>query len=324
MQEFLKTKDEILAWLEVHDEMYKAGKYTLTLDEKYGFKVGCQGDVLISNGETGLDFIPVKFDYINGDFTIFQCPITSLEFCPSKISGKFFIMQARLTSLVGATQDVGTDFAAIHCNLTSLKGCPSVVKGDFDVFQNNLTDLADGPRIVGGDYKVNYNSLSSLKGSPEVIAKSFEAGHNRLTHLDYLCPSIGGSIGLSNNQLVSLKGLPEQITDGLMLSHNQLKSLEHCPKRIIDGNEGGKGVFYFNYNNITELNHFPERIDSVINHLHNPDLKDLPNHFAVGVTFFKDWAPIVEKHKIDLERKNLQRELCGKELELKNLEAFKL
>lgn len=54
MTEFLKTKKEIIAWLEKH----QIDRYQLKRDEKYGYVVNVRGNVDLSGRK--LNHIPLK------------------------------------------------------------------------------------------------------------------------------------------------------------------------------------------------------------------------------------------------------------------------
>ena len=120
---FYKNKQNIIKWL----DKYKITNYSLVIDEKYGYAVNVNERVNLQNNN--LKFIPVKFNYINGDFSCSGNQLTSLEFAPKQVDKNF------------------------NCSgnkLKSLEFCPDSVLGKFYCFKNvdikeiqEITDFDD-------------------------------------------------------------------------------------------------------------------------------------------------------------------------------------
>jgi hypothetical protein len=94
------------------------------------------------------------------------------------VSGSFYCVSHRLTSLQGAPHHVGTHFSCINNMLTSLQGAPGHVGGNFDCQHNKLTSLQGAPAHVGGDFDCSYNTLTSnmltsLEGAPDHVGGDF-------------------------------------------------------------------------------------------------------------------------------------------------------
>jgi len=79
----------------------------------------------------------------HGDFNCSSNQLTSLEFCPEKVSGNFYCFNNQLTSLEFCPKEVGGNFYCFDNKLTSLEFCPKEVGGVFSCYNNQLTSLAD-------------------------------------------------------------------------------------------------------------------------------------------------------------------------------------
>lgn len=58
---------------------------------------------------------------------VFDCPITSLEGCPSIIGGEFMIDGTEIKNLIGGPSEVGSEFYIGGASITSLEGMPNKV-----------------------------------------------------------------------------------------------------------------------------------------------------------------------------------------------------
>jgi len=197
------------------------------------------GNVDLSNHM--LSKIPIKFNYVSGDFMCSDNLLTNLEGSPKKVGGRFYCYNNQLTTLKGAPMEV-EDF---HCNnnlLTSLEFAPSVGVVDFVCQYNKLTTLKGAPREVGGGFVCNNNSLTTLEGSPKKVGGVFYCYHNQLT---------------------TLKGGPDTVVD-FSCSNNQLTNLEGSPREARE--------FYCQNNKLTSLKGAPEKISGEFRFYNNPDL----------------------------------------------------
>lgn len=209
-EQFLKTKEEIKKWL---DEM-RIKNYTISKN----LKVDVDNDVDISIKR--LEFIPVQFKHINGNFYCNNNKLTSLKGCPEEINGKF------------------------RCDdnqLTSLKFGPFIVEGHYECEHNKLTSLEGCPDLINGNFRCNNNKINTLKYCPLKIEGHFFLGDNELKNLEGCCPKIGDGFYLENNCLESLKGCPDVPDGTLILFDNNIKNLkdiENCniKKISISGN----------------------------------------------------------------------------------------
>ena len=68
------------------------------------------------------------------------------------VSGDFYCLDNKLTSLIGAPSNVGGEFDCGHNKLTSLEGAPTSVGGSFFSYSNKLTTLVGAPTSVGGHF----------------------------------------------------------------------------------------------------------------------------------------------------------------------------
>lgn len=74
---------------------------------------------------------------VNGQFSISENKITSLEGCPVKVNESFVCsINKELHSLKGAPIYVGKHFMCNSTGITSLDGCPKEVGGDFVCYNN--------------------------------------------------------------------------------------------------------------------------------------------------------------------------------------------
>jgi hypothetical protein len=93
-------------------------------------------------------------------------------------NGYFWCENNRLTSLVGAPQEVGGSFDCSYNHLTSLVGAPLKVGESFDCSNNRLTSLVGAPQEVGGSFDCSYNHLTSLVGAPQSVGGGFWCSNN--------------------------------------------------------------------------------------------------------------------------------------------------
>ena len=111
----------------------------------------------------------------------------------------FWCENNRLTSLVGAPQEVGGSFDCSNNSLTSLVGAPLKVGESFDCDNNRLTSLVGAPQTVGWSFACSYNALTSLEGAPLKVGNDFYCGNNRLTSLEGAPQEVGESFYCNNN-----------------------------------------------------------------------------------------------------------------------------
>lgn len=120
----------------IHDTCNKYGikKYKINPDGSIDVK----GSVHLS--KKNLMVLPLKFNYVTGDFNCDGNRLTSLEGC-SRVGGNFYCRSNQLTSLNGSPISVGGDFYCTNNELTSLEGCTSSIGGDFFCGKNKLPSI---------------------------------------------------------------------------------------------------------------------------------------------------------------------------------------
>jgi hypothetical protein len=122
-------------------ERHRIKNYTINDD----LSIDVDGDVYLV--DKGLEYLPLKFNYVSGDFDCFGNELKSLEGCPQTVFGYF------------------------NCGgneLKSLEGCPQTVSGNFYCNSNILETFEGSPKVVGGDFMCNNNELKDLEHFPEV------------------------------------------------------------------------------------------------------------------------------------------------------------
>ncbi len=204
----LKTKYEILNWLEQYDRDYKKN----IKKNAYQFI-----DIHDHINQALLNEMMHKDNLLNDYFENL------------KKEGHRYIINVKDSSNLYNKKLIEIPFQFYHINGTfncsdnqiiSLKGCPQYVGGSFDYSYNQLSSLDYCPRIVGGHFYCDHNQLNSLKFCPQSIGDHFDCSHNQLTSLEY-CPQIvGGDFYCHHNQLISLEYFPEKNGD-IYLDHNQ-------------------------------------------------------------------------------------------------------
>ena len=136
-----------------------------------------------TNKATGKKF-KVEFKEAKGDFDISGLPITSLEGCPKKVTGRFIrregnFLKGKFKPTGASTSDhiksdlalgpseVSIGYYIPGCkDITSLKGCPNKVQY-FWAAETGIKNLEGGPEEATEWYIVtNCEKLESLKGLP--------------------------------------------------------------------------------------------------------------------------------------------------------------
>ncbi len=152
-----------------------------------------------------------KFGTIEGDFSCYDCGLTSLEGAPRVVKGYF---------------------DAEKNNLTSLKGCPEYIERTFSIDRNSLKTLDEVPKRVGGFSASNCgleslgclgecniegflnimcNPLKSLKGIPSSFKNGLICGYTDIKNLEG-CPERLKELDVEDcKKLTSLKGKPKTI-----------------------------------------------------------------------------------------------------------------
>jgi hypothetical protein len=119
--------------------------------------------------EIGFTKLPIKFNYVNGDFHCYDNQLTTLEGAPNIVDGHFRCNYNQLTSLEYSPKWVEKDFDCIYNKLTSLADCPERVLGDFHCGWNKIEVLVDGPEYIGGGFWCNNNLLREIQYCPKFM-----------------------------------------------------------------------------------------------------------------------------------------------------------
>lgn len=90
---FFKTYEETRKWIEKMDIKNFTINQNLTID--------IHRNEIVDLRSCNLNFIPVKFGNVNGDFIISNNRLTSLEGCPDFVSGHFEFSDNKISSLKG-------------------------------------------------------------------------------------------------------------------------------------------------------------------------------------------------------------------------------
>ena len=136
-------------------EKYEIKNYTINDD----LSIDVDGGVYLD--ERNLEYLPLKFNYVSGDFNCDQNELESLEGCPITVDGNFDCYRNKLITLEGCPQTVDGDFYCFGNNLVSLEGCSEIINGTFNCHDNKLKDLEYFPE-VNGDIYILFNPVYSL------------------------------------------------------------------------------------------------------------------------------------------------------------------
>jgi len=172
MNQFLKDKTEIVAWLYA----MLINDYTLVSNKGGGFTVDVRSDVNLQN--KNFQYIPVQF---------------------GEVKGNFFCNDNHLTHLLGSPKVVTGGFYCDNNNLTTLLGSPYTVREHFFCHTNLLTSLEHAPHHVGATLNCRWNQISSLKGCPQYVGGTFDCADNRVESIDALPKTLGQFLRLANN-----------------------------------------------------------------------------------------------------------------------------
>ncbi len=163
MHSLFTKKEDIIAWL-VEQEIYN---YSLVESKEFSWVVDCVGSVELEAMQ--LKRIPIKFNQINGNFSITNNALVSLYGCPNIVDGAFNCSQNKLKSLKwGPVGGMSSYFCDLN-ELIDLEGCAQEIGSHFMCSDNFLTSLKGGPRIVGHNYFATENDLQTLEYFPEKV-----------------------------------------------------------------------------------------------------------------------------------------------------------
>lgn len=187
------SKEETIAWL----KKYKIKKYSFIYDTVNGLMVDCAQSVNLDLCR--LEYIPVKFNEVTGDFICSRNKLRTLCNSPRIVTGLFDCSDNPLINLEGGPVKT-YNFFAMKCTLKSLVGGTFDVAGNYNVDNNELTNLKGAPRIMNGWFSACHNQLTSLEGCPETINGFFRLTHNQIEDLQFFPKKVNGQIVLFRNE----------------------------------------------------------------------------------------------------------------------------
>ena len=155
---------------------YNIRRYTINEDGS----VDVNGDIDLVG--SGLKKLPLKFNYVSGDFNCSYNKLTTLEGCPKEVGDSFYCVSNQLTSLIGSPESIGDVFDCGSNALITLEGCPTKIGGVFYCNENPvyaiwelindkeyLEMFIDYDMIEGRDlYLDRLNDIRSMMGKPPV------------------------------------------------------------------------------------------------------------------------------------------------------------
>ena len=136
---FPTTRDEVIEVCKKYD----IENYTINDD----LSIDVAGGVNLAY--KNLEHLPLKFNYVSGNFLCRINKLKSLEGCPRTVNGSFFCNDNELKTLEGSPQTIGGDFLCYENELKSFEGSPQTVGGGFYCADNELRDLEYFPEVDG-------------------------------------------------------------------------------------------------------------------------------------------------------------------------------
>ena len=122
-------------------EKYEIKNYTINDD----LSIDVDGGVYLD--ERNLEYLPLKFNYVSGDFNCDQNELESLEGCPITVDGNFDCYRNKLITLEGSPSVVNGNLICYVNELETLEGSPKTINGNFLCFVNKLKDLEYFPEV---------------------------------------------------------------------------------------------------------------------------------------------------------------------------------
>jgi len=143
---FPTTREEVIQVC----KRYDIKNYTISDD----LSIDVDGNVNLTSN--GLEYLPLKFNYVGGGFS-----------CSNN----------RLKTLEGGPQTVNGNFYCNNNKLETLEDCPQTVNGNFNCHSNLLKTLEGGLQTVGGYFYCTDNKLKDLEYFPEVNGNVYMRGN---------------------------------------------------------------------------------------------------------------------------------------------------
>jgi len=174
MNQFLKTEEKIIAWL---NEM-GVENYVLQPHSEYGFVVDVDGWVDLMDKK--LKKIPIKFNVVKGSFHCNNNELKNLEGCPSMVKGNFSCDGNYLASLEHCPKEVGGYFSCDYNKLETLRHVPAIINGDFYCNENSLRNLEYCPKSIDGGFYCTSNPIDNLEFCPSTVKGGFHCSDTNL------------------------------------------------------------------------------------------------------------------------------------------------
>lgn len=115
-----------------------------------------------------------------------------------KVDGNFTIADNKLMSLDNAPQEVTGSFQVPYNELKSLKGGPIKVGQDYDCSHNSLTDLTHAPVHVPRYFHAHLCPLESLEGLPQGMTYCTLSNNEQRDVPLLRCLTVQGKVAITN------------------------------------------------------------------------------------------------------------------------------
>lgn len=149
-----------------------------------------------------------KFNYsVEWNFNLSNNKLTSLDWCPKKVTGDFNCRDNKLKSLkwwpidvwgayncalnywlsfIWAPEKVDS-FYWVMCLSGSLEWCPKIINKDFLITANNLWSLKWSPEVIWWNFWIAANNLTTLIWWPKLVKwnLSWVSQWNNITSLEW-------------------------------------------------------------------------------------------------------------------------------------------
>jgi hypothetical protein len=95
---------------------------------------------------TKMDYLPINFNIVDGEFDISGLDLISLEGCPKIVNGGFNCNDNELESLKYGPEEVYGYYSCRYNNIKNLEGSPLYIRDGFDCSSNPLQSLKGCPK----------------------------------------------------------------------------------------------------------------------------------------------------------------------------------
>ena len=192
--EFLKSKEDIKAWL----EKYEVKRYEIHDD----LTVSLNSDLDLY--DIGIQAIPIKFRKTKS-IDAGGNHLTYIDWAPEFVDGYFDIRSNRIKSLEGGPKEVTGDYIGGFNQLTTLKGIAETINGGLFVNNNNIDSIEFLPKIVSKSICLDYNKIASFRGIYKVL-KQINTNNSQDSGIIYF---LGNPVEKGLISLMGIKGIRE-------------------------------------------------------------------------------------------------------------------